>query len=49
MAMVKVLLVDDDVELVAMLKTFLERDGFEAAFGKPNRRFLVRRGVWAPR
>jgi two-component system OmpR family response regulator len=29
MAATKVLLVDDDVELVAMLKTFLERDGFE--------------------
>jgi two-component system OmpR family response regulator/two-component system response regulator CpxR len=27
----KVLLVDDDIELVAMLRNFLERDGFEVA------------------
>src|SRR5438034_8448161 len=31
MAVTKVLLVDDDVELSAMLKNYLERDGFLAA------------------
>ena len=29
MALTKVLLVDDDVELIAMLENYLERDGFE--------------------
>jgi DNA-binding response OmpR family regulator len=29
----KILLVDDDVELLDMLKTYMERDGFEVAVG----------------